>query len=155
MTTTTHSLDVRPFETADLDGAAALLADRHRRHRAAEPVLDPRYEDPAAARSEIEALVGGEQASGWAAIRDGSLAGYVIGVARDSGIWGPNVWVEAAGHAAVEPAVVRELYAAAAGPWVAGGRTNHHVLVPATDQELVDAWFSLDFGQQHLHAARE
>jgi GNAT superfamily N-acetyltransferase len=29
------------------------------------------------------------------------------------------------------------------------------VLVPASDTELVDAWFALDFGQQHLHAVRE
>jgi GNAT superfamily N-acetyltransferase len=29
------------------------------------------------------------------------------------------------------------------------------VLVPATDADLVDAWFSLDFGQQHVHAIRE
>ncbi len=43
----------------------------------------------------------------------------------------------------------------AAGAWVATGRTNHHVLVPATDAALVDAWFRLDFGQQHLHAVRE
>ena len=39
--------------------------------------------------------------------------------------------------------------------WVGDGRVNHHVLVPATDEALVDAWFSLDFGQQHLHAIRE
>ena len=39
----------------------------------------------------------------------------------------------AAGHAAVEPEVVRELYAVAADDWVDAGLTNHHVLVPATD----------------------
>ena len=27
--------------------------------------------------------------------------------------------------------------------------------MPATDEDLVEAWFSLDFGQQHLHAVRE
>ena len=39
--------------------------------------------------------------------------------------------------------------------WVDEGRKNHHILVPATDDDLVDAWFSLDFGQQHVHAIRE
>src|SRR6185369_7328046 len=67
----------------------------------------------------------------------------------------PNVWIEAAGHAADDRAVVRELYAAGAAAWMAEGRNDHHVLVPATDAALVDAWFSLDFGQQHLHAVRE
>ena len=52
-------------------------------------------------------------------------------------------------------AVIRELYAVAAAAWVAEGRTNHHILVPATDDALVGAWFSLEFGQQHVHAIRE
>ncbi len=51
--------------------------------------------------------------------------------------------------------MVRELYAVAAGAWVEAGRTNHHVLVPASDEALADAWFRLDFGQQHLHAVCE
>jgi GNAT superfamily N-acetyltransferase len=152
MTSSRPALEIRPFRDRDLAAAAALLADRHRRHRAAEPALDPAYEDSAAARREIEALLADEGATGWVAARGDDLAGYLIGVARSETVWGPNVWVEAAGHAAFEPAVIRGLYEVAAGPWVAEGRTNHHALVPATDAGLVDAWFSLDFGQQHLHA---
>jgi GNAT superfamily N-acetyltransferase len=149
------SLVIRPFEQGDLDAAAELLADRHRRHRLAEPLLDPAFEQVPAAHREIEALVADETASGWTASRNGRLLGYVIGVAKASEVWGPNVWVEAAGHAAVDPAVIRDLYAVAAGRWVDEGRTNHHALVPASDDGLVEAWFSLDFGQQHLHAVRE
>ena len=151
----THSLTVRPFEPADLDGAAELLADRHRRHRRDEPLLDAAYEDPAAARAEIEKLLADASASAWTAVRAGAIAGYLVGIAKSADTWGPNAWVEAAGHAADHPAVVRELYAAAAAAWMADGRNNHHVLVPASDAALVDAWFSLDFGQQHLHAVRE
>jgi GNAT superfamily N-acetyltransferase len=147
--------DIRPIETADLDAAAALLADRHRRQRVLEPLLDPAYEAPAAARAEIEALLGKELAGGWAATRDGELVGYLVGIGKDAKLWGPNVWVEAAGHAAVDAAAVRRLYAVAAADWVAAGRKNHHVLVPASDADLVDAWFGLDFGQQHIHALRE
>src|SRR5215217_5897363 len=40
----TETVTVRAFDPADLDGAAALLADRHRRHRQAEPLLDAAYE---------------------------------------------------------------------------------------------------------------
>jgi GNAT superfamily N-acetyltransferase len=149
------SLVIRPFEHGDLDAAAELLADRHRRHRLAEPLLDPAFEQVPAAHREIEALVADETASGWTASRNGRLLGYVIGVAKASEVWGPNVWVEAAGHAAIDPAVIRDLYAVAAGRWVDEGRTNHHALVPASDDGLVEAWFSLDFGQQHLHAVRE
>jgi GNAT superfamily N-acetyltransferase len=34
------------------------------------------------------------------------------------------------------------------------GATSHYVLVPATDSGLVDAWFRVGFGQQHVHAIR-
>lgn len=155
MVTTSGRREIRPFQPADIDAAASLLAERHRRHRLAEPLLDARYEDPRAARPEIAALLQGEQASGWVALRDGTVEAYLIGVAKSEQMWGPNVWVEAAGHAAASPARIRDLYAVAAAAWVGEGRNNHHVLVPAGDAPLVDAWFTLDFGQQHLHAVVE
>jgi ribosomal protein S18 acetylase RimI-like enzyme len=155
MSLTKDPVSVRRFEPADLDPAARLLAERHRRHRLAEPLLDPRYEDPALARPEIEALLAGEMGSGWVAVRGGSVAAYLLGVAKCEAVWGPNVWVEAAGHAAEDASLVRDLYAVAAAAWVGEGRSNHHVLVPASDAALVDAWFTLDFGQQHLHAVVE
>ncbi len=119
------------------------------------PCWTPPTRRPPAARKEIEALLGKDLAGGWVATRDGAVVGYVIGIGKDEKLWGPNVWVEAAGHAAVDAAAVRRLYAAAAAEWVAAGRKNHHVLVPASDTDLVDAWFTLDFGQQHIHALRE
>jgi GNAT superfamily N-acetyltransferase len=155
MTPARHRIEIRPFADADLEAAAALLAERHRRHRAAEPLLDAAYETPDGTRPQIEALLADPTASGWTAACGGDVAGYLIGVARDASVWGPNVWVEAPGHAASEPDIIRLLYAVAAGQWVGEGRTNHHVLVPATDTGLVDAWFRIDFGQQHLHAVRE
>ena len=54
-----------------------------------------------------------------------------------------NIWVEYAGHAVREPELVRDLYAVAAEEWFARGRDKHYALVPATDPELVDAWFRL------------
>jgi len=146
---------IRPFERSDLDAAARLLAERHRRHRLAEPLLDPAYEDPAATLPEVEALLHGERATSWVALQRGAVVGYLIGIAKTEAVWGANVWVEAAGHAAEDPALVRDMYAVAAGAWVGEGRPNHHVVVPATDAGLVDAWFALDFGQQHLHAVVE
>lgn len=152
---------VRPLEAADLDAAAALLADRHRRHRHAEPLLDAAFEDPSVARHEIEALLANEGAAGWVAVDPsgssgpGDLAGYLVGIPKDERTWGGNVWVEPAGHAATDPGVVRALYTVAADAWAAEGRLNQHVLVPASDAALVEAWFGLDFGQQHLHAVRE
>lgn len=153
-TATTARLAIRPFVPADLGAAAALLADRHRRHRLGEPALDPAFESPDVAAAEISAALGRDGSSGWVAVRDRDVVGYMVGFAKEA-TWGPNIWIESAGHAAVEPEVVRELYAVAADAWVGAGLTNHHVVVPATDTALVDAWFRLDFGQQHLHAVRE
>jgi GNAT superfamily N-acetyltransferase len=152
---TSRPAEIRPFEARDLDAAAKLLAARHRRHRLAAPLLDPAYEARGAARHEIESLLAADSATAWAASADGSLVGFVVGISKDPATWGGNAWVEAAGHAATGPAVVRALYAVAAAAWVDAGRANHHVLVPATDEDLVEAWFGLDFGQQHLHAVRE
>ena len=149
------TLEVRPFGEEDLAAAAVLLADRHRRHRAAEPLLPAAYEEPEAARAEIEALWRADGDDGAAAVRDGRLVGYLLGAPRDDAIWGQNGWVEPAGHAAAEPEDVRDLYAAVAQAWVDAGRTRHFALVPATDAALVDAWFRLSFGQQQAHAIRE
>src|SRR5436190_15394961 len=118
MTRGRRSLEIRPFASSDLDAAAALLAERHRRHRSAEPAMDPAYEAPAATRAQVEALLADETATGWVASRGGRVVGFLIGVAKADATWGPNVWVEAPGHAAEEPDVVRELYATAAGQWV-------------------------------------
>jgi GNAT superfamily N-acetyltransferase len=143
-----------PFTDDHLDGAASLLAERHRAQRVVEPALDPRYEEPASARAEIEALQRLEGGSGVAAVSADGVVGFLLGVPKDAS-WGPNVWVEPAAHAATHPEVVRDLYAAAAEQWVANGRTSHYAMVPATDPALVDAWFRLGFGHQHVYAVRE
>ena len=147
--------EIRSLDDDFLVDAGRLLADRHRSHRLREPALDPRYEDPALARAEIEVLRARDGATARAALRDGTVVGYLVGAPRDAALWGPNMWVDVAGHAASEPEAVRELYAASAGGWVDDGRSNHSVIVPAGDDLLIGAWFSLGFGRQHVHGIRE
>ena len=143
-------LELQPFADEHLDAAAELLAARHRRHRAAEPALPARFEDPAAAQEEIEAAWRRDGASGAVGFLDGRLAGYMLGAPDDEEHWGgPNVWVGHAGHAAVEPELVRDLYGLAAGRWVEEGRPRHYVNVPASEGELLEAWYRVCFGQQH------
>jgi len=143
-----------PFVEEHLDGAARLLAERHRAHRRAEPGLDPRYELADAVRDEIAALILADGASGVAALAGGELSGFLVGVPREDDR-GPSVWVAPAGHAVVHAELVRDLYAAAAEGWVADGLTSQFAVVPAYDAALVDAWFRLGFGHQHVHAIRE
>jgi GNAT superfamily N-acetyltransferase len=131
-----------------------MLAERHRRHRESEPLLPRRYEDAAAAQVEVEEAWRREHASGAIALLDGSFAGFLLGAPRPPRQWGPNVWIEAAGHAVSDPELLRDLYAAAAMRWVEDARTCHYVLSP-NDPELVQSWFRLGFGQQHVHGVRE
>jgi ribosomal protein S18 acetylase RimI-like enzyme len=143
-------LEIQPFSEEHLDGAAALLEERHIRHQAVEPALPQNVDF----RGEIESLWGMEERSGVAATRNGELVGYLLGAPRDES-WGSNMWVEYPGHAVREPELVRDLYAAAAEEWFAQGRNRHYALVPATDAELVDAWFRLSFGAQHAAGIQE
>ena len=147
-------LELRPFDAGFLDDAARLLAARHAAGRAVEPALPAAYEREDVTRAAIEDLLTND-ASGAVATRNGTTVGYLIGTPRADPLWGPNVWVEAAGHAVSEPEAARDLYAHAASRWVEEGRTSHYALVPASDGALVDAWFRVGFGQQHVHAIRE
>jgi GNAT superfamily N-acetyltransferase len=149
---------IRPFAEVHLAAAASILADRHRRHRMAEPHLSERFEDPRSAEAEIVEAWKSEGASGAVALRDDKVVGFLLGAPKPSPLWGPNLWVESAGQALreVEDAeLMRDLYAAAATRWVDEGRTAHYVLVPASDGPLVGAWFRLGFGHQQTHAVRD
>lgn len=151
-------IETRAFDEGDLSAAGRLLAGRHRRQREVQPLLSARYEDPAVAEAEVAAAWKADDASGAVALRGGKVVGYLLGAPKPSSTWGPNLWVEAAGVATAEPGdedAVRALYARAAARWVDEGRTAHYVLVPATDEALVRAWFRLCFGHQHTHALRD
>ena len=148
-------LEIRPFSAEFVPAAGDLLAERHRTHRTAEPLLPERYEDPAAAAAEIEALAGSEHASGSVALRGGRVVGYLLGIRKDDGVWGPNVWVESAGHAVAEAEDLRDLYGAAAERWFEEGRARHYAMYPASEAGLIDAWWRVSFGLQHALGIRE
>jgi predicted N-acetyltransferase YhbS len=144
------AIEVQTFTDDHVEAAADLLAARHGRLRAVEPLL-PEIAD---FRGHVEEARRAEGASGWVAADGGDVVGYLLGAPR-SADWGPNVWVELAGHAVRGAETIRDLYAVAAESWVEGGATRHYVLAPATDMELVDAWFRLSFGAQHAMGIQE
>lgn len=146
---------ILPFEENHLSDAGRLLAERHRRHRLVQPLLPKRFEDLDAARAEVAAVWDAEDASGAVAVDDGRVVGYLLGAPKSTNTWGPNIWVDSAGHAAEDAETLRDLYGLAAARWADEGRTAHYVLVPAPDADAVRAWFRLAFGQQHSHALRE
>jgi ribosomal protein S18 acetylase RimI-like enzyme len=143
-------VEVRAFDEADVEEAAALLVERHERHRAVQPLLAP-VED---ARSEVAQAWKAEGACGAVALVDGEVAAYLIGSVRESEWWHRHVWVGLAGHAAQEPELVRDLYRFAAERWVADGAELHVALVPAVP-ELAEPWFRLAFAHMQAHGIQD
>jgi len=142
--------------TGDLvDEAARLLAERHRHQRRSIFALDRKYEDQSATREQVAALFKKEGASGAISLVHGRATAFVLGTRRPDSVWGPNEWIEDAGSGGTDVEGIRESYAAAAARWVEAGRTNHFAVVPASDTKEMEAWFSLGFGKQQVHAIRE
>jgi GNAT superfamily N-acetyltransferase len=139
--------EILPFADEHLDAAAGLLAERHARHRAAEPLLPADVDF----RTQIEQER--DELPGVAAVAGGEVVGYLVGKRREDQI-GPHVWSHIAGHAVREAELARDLYAAAAGGWVDAGLTRHFVFAPSLP-ELVDPWFRLSFGASAALAVRE
>jgi GNAT superfamily N-acetyltransferase len=146
---------IEPFADDHVAAAGELLAERHRRQRLVEPLLSPRYEDPAEAAAAVAGAWGHDGAAGAVAVEGSGLVGYMIGSPKRDEVWGPNGWIENAGHAAADPELIRDLYGHLAGTWVERGRTRHYVVVPATDPAVVDAWFRLSFGQQRAYGIQQ
>ncbi len=144
---------IRTFTGSDVEAAGALLAARHTAHRRAEPLLDKRFEDVEAATAEVSRLWETPEASGSVALSGGRVVGYLLGIPRMGGAWGPGLWVDGAGYAAEEPETIRDLYGGAAQRWVDEGRTAHYAIVPASGPDA-DAWFRLGFGHQQVHGVR-
>ncbi len=128
-------LEIHPL--SELRGEAAkLLAERFSAQRAAEPLL-PDVDD-------FEPHV---PPDGQVATRGGEAVAYLAGeLDGDMARW------QFAGHAAREPEVLRDLFAAQAAEL---GVSRFMLTVPATAPELVDAWFRLAFGCQAVWAVKE
>jgi GNAT superfamily N-acetyltransferase len=139
-------MKIVPFTDAHLDDAAEMLAARHARHRAVEPLLPADVDF----RAEVEKEWSADGASGVFSPR-----GYLIGSPQQKGhaSW---MWMGIAGHAVEGDAEhARDLYAAAAQRWVDEGHKEHAVFIPAHDSDLIDAWFRLSFGSSGALAMRE
>ena len=148
-----RGIEIRPFSDDHVDDAARLLADRHRRHRAAEPLVA----DVIDFRAQVERDWRHEGASGAVALRAGDVVAYVVGRPARYGTT-ERGWmlVDLAGHAVDgDPELLRDVYGAAADRWVDDGYTRHGVFVPASDAALVRTWSRLVFGVQAATAVRE
>ncbi|MXY35686.1 MAG: GNAT family N-acetyltransferase, partial [Dehalococcoidia bacterium] len=159
---------VRPFERGDLDAAAALLAEKHRRDRERHPVLTESLADEGEARSMLAKWFDNERTDGAVAVDGDALAGYAIGEraagAPPDSYMGQlstprSVSIGSRDHAVADAydanAVCRVLYRHLAAKWVATGYYSHSVSITAGDERLQEAWFNLGFGRHVSIAVRE
>jgi GNAT superfamily N-acetyltransferase len=140
-------VDIVAFTDDHVDGAAAVLAERHAAHLAVEPLL-PRRTD---FREQVEKAR--EDATGAVALEGREVVGYLLGPRREDSI-GAHIWIASTGHAVRDPELIRDLYGVAAERWVQDGLTRHFVYVPAM-RELVEPWLRLSFGISAAQAAME
>ncbi len=127
----------------DLDDIASLTAARHARSLAAERLLNPAFGDPTHVRQLLP-----EEPQGWVAERDGQVIAAML-------------WHDDHGRAFCPLAAsvgdaeaFTQIYAVAAGEWVAAGYTTHAVTVPSVDRPLGDRLVDLSFGRQQAYAVR-
>ena len=159
---------VRPFKRGDLDAAAALVAEAHRRDRERHPVLVESLADQGEARSMLAEWLDNERTDGAVAVDGDVLAGFLMGermagASPDSYMGrlahprtiriGPRDNAVATGYDA--RAVCRLLYRELAGAWVAAGYYNHSVHLIEGEERLQDAWFNLGFGRTVSMSMRE
>jgi len=129
------SLEIHPLSELR-DEAAALLAERYTRQRAAESLL-PEVTD-------FESHI---PAAGHVATRGGRAVAYLAGAAE-----GGVARAGFAGCAASEPEALGDVFAVSAQVWDV---SRFAVALPASEKPLVDAFFRLAFGCQLVWGVRE
>jgi ribosomal protein S18 acetylase RimI-like enzyme len=148
-------IHIEPFKPDHLQQAAGLLAQRHSRQRAQQPLLPQRFEQPAEALKALQAAWDHPLSSGAAAFSGEAMLGYLIGNPHFDQQRGRAAWAPFAGHALapqVSAELYRDLYAAAGPAWLRLGCFDHYVQIPASDSAALEAWFSLSFGKEQAYA---
>lgn len=144
-------IHILPFEDQHVPQAATLLAQRHRQERVGSPLLPQTFEQPQAARKALEAARNRPRVTGFAAMDADRLLGFLIGYETATTLMGRTAWIPLAGHAAEDPEIYHELYAALAKVWVRRGIFDHYVMAAASNRAALDKWFALSFGMQQAY----
>ncbi len=145
---------ILPFKKEMCPEAGKLLVERHKRNRYLLPFLPNRFEKADVAEKALVKFFDKKSAHGYAAIRNGKMVAYLLGDTSNEP-WGRCGWVRLPGSALAdgEPAtLLQDLYVLLGDDWTRQGTFIHHTYLSAADQELVDAWFGLDFGKERIDA---
>ena len=156
MSTSTMNLDVIPLQEQHLEDAASLFAAGYRVLRGRVASMPARHESVGSVLPKLQALAA--KAPGVVAIRDGHVAGFLLGEVLPEfrgkrAVYSPE-WTHAA-----EPAgrfdVYRAMYAKLSGQWAADGCSTHVITMLAHQDDVVDAYSRLEFGMAAVDAMRD
>jgi len=148
------NLEIAEFGRRHVSRAAALFCAQFARLRRAVPDLPDHYADPEGVIPLISKLY--DRAPGVAALEDGTLVGYLIGVnvpafkSPHAGIYCPE-WAHGASRRN-RGQVYREMYGAIAEGWVHDGGIMHCMTHLANDTEAIQAFGMLGFGTMTVDA---
>lgn len=139
-----------------LDEAAALVTRGYQSLRRGVPVLPERYESVDVILARLCDLL--KAAPGAAAIEDGRLQGFLIGATLPSFrgrrcAYSPE-WAHAAA-AARSGEIHHLLYSFLSAQWMERGCHGHLMTLFAHEQDVLDEWFWLGFGQAAVDAVRD
>jgi GNAT superfamily N-acetyltransferase len=149
-------LEIVPLRGKHLEDAAALVTACYRALRERVPSLPSRYEDASSILLPLRDLAG--QAPGVVAMREGRLAGFLLGMVLPEfrgkrSVYSPE-WANAVdGEDGGE--IYREMYARLSARWVADGCFTHVITLLAHDRGAIDAWYWLGFGLAAVDAIRD
>jgi GNAT superfamily N-acetyltransferase len=150
------SLEIVPLQDEHIKDAAALVSAGYRALRQHVPSMPSRYEEVSSILPPLRDLAG--QAPGVIAMRDGRLAGFLLGMVLPEfrgkrSVYSPE-WANAVdGEGGGE--TYREMYAHLSAHWVADGCFTHVLTLLTHDGEAMDAWHWLGFGLTAVDAMRD
>lgn len=150
------TFQIQPLRDTHLEDAAVLVTDRYRAEREHVPSLPPRYEDVSAILPLLRDLAG--QAPGVAALRDGRLVGFLLGMVLPVFRGRRSIYCPEWANAAEEehgPEIYQEMYTRLAARWVTNGIFTHLVTVFAHQAELIGTFHWLGFGFIAVDAIRD
>jgi GNAT superfamily N-acetyltransferase len=149
------TLDIVPLERKHLEDAAILASARYAALRERVPSLPSRYENVDEILPMLSDLAG--RAPGVAAIRDGRVAGYLVGFVLSefhgqrsvySPEWANGAYLEDSGR------IYSDMYTHLCDRWLANGCFTHLVSTFANDLGGIKGWHWLGFGMATADAVR-
>ena len=146
--------EIVPFTSEMISEAAVLLAQRHRRQRQRLPWLPQRFEETAVAEQALVSLLQKQTTSGYASLCGGQMVAYLLGEWTVEP-WGHCGWMRLPGSALAageSVTTLQNLYVLLGDDWTKQGIFIHHIYLSTAGRDIIEAFFSLDFGKERIDA---